>query len=277
MSVVPLRRGGWWHDYVCPTHGVELDPATAQVYPCRYGCELTGEPYAAAWLVFQHQGAAREARRRAHHFRHTGSPEDRHAATQILQAYASLYRDVSQAGWNASSEGWMLRGKLFAQALTEAQWAVQIADAVLAMHLGDVAGDPLDRPVVEMLLGLLETITDARAVLVEQRHDERNNYTAWLNAAGRLLSLALQACGEPADRAALDGADLHPRPDRRRRGRMGVGRIHLLPPVRPACLPAGAARRRSCRGARRRRRTDRGDGAGAGRAGGTRRATPGAA
>ncbi len=199
MNVVPLRRGGWWHDYVCPTHAVELNPAVDGVYPCRYGCELTGEPYAAAWLVFQHQGAAREARRRAHGFRHTGSPEDRGAAVDILDAYATLYHEVSRSGWNQSSEGWMLRGKLFAQALTEAQWAAQIADTVIALHSRADRDGGLDRPVVEMLRGLLETITAARTILVDQRDDERNNYTAWLNAAGRLLDLALQACGEPAD------------------------------------------------------------------------------
>ena len=81
----------------------------------------------------------------------------------------------------------MLRGKLFAQALTEAQWAVQVADAVLALRRGDRGGRPRwTSRSVPMLLGLLETITEARRVLVERRGDERNNYTAWLNAAGRL-------------------------------------------------------------------------------------------
>ena len=40
MSTILRARGGWWHDYVCPTHGVELDPAVGDTYPCRYGCRL---------------------------------------------------------------------------------------------------------------------------------------------------------------------------------------------------------------------------------------------
>ena len=33
MSVVPQRPGGWWHDYVCPTHGIELDARGGEDVP----------------------------------------------------------------------------------------------------------------------------------------------------------------------------------------------------------------------------------------------------
>ncbi len=196
MSIVPLQRGGWWHDYVCPTHGTELEPERDGVYPCPHGCELAGEPYAAAWLVYRHQALAREARflARSPHTDAAEDPQDR--ARQILDEYASFYAGVSRSGWNEGSEGWMLKGKLFSQALTEAQWAVQIADAVLSLN---GAGRGVGRPVVEMLQGLLETIVAARGILVDDRNDERSNYTAWLNTAGLSLATALQSCGEAAE------------------------------------------------------------------------------
>ena len=133
MSLVPQQRGGWWHDYVCPTHGVELDAARGEVFPCRYGCEFRGGKFAGAWLVFEHQGLAREARLCARRFAAHGDGSDRERALAILQDYAALYDQVVRDGWNDGSEAWMLKGKLFSQALTEAQWAVQIADAVIAL------------------------------------------------------------------------------------------------------------------------------------------------
>jgi hypothetical protein len=199
MTLVPRSRGGWWHDYVCPSHGVELEPEKNGVYPCAYGCELRGEPYAAAWLVFRHQALAREARLLAHRFRQNASSEDRVRAVQILDEYAALYRNISAAGWNDGSETWMLKGKLFSQALTEAQWAVQIADAVTALRGEFGRNDEADTGIVGMLHGLLDTVEAARGILVDERHDERSNYTAWLNAAGRALTRALQSCGENAD------------------------------------------------------------------------------
>ncbi len=50
-----------------------------------------------------------------------------------------------------------------------------------------------------MLQGLLETIVAARGILVDDRNDERSNYTAWLNTAGLSLATALQSCGEDVE------------------------------------------------------------------------------
>ncbi len=200
MSSVPQQRGGWWHDYVCPTHGVELDTARGDTFPCRYGCEFRGGKFAAAWLVYEHQGLAREARLRARRFAAHGDAADRDRVLVILQDYAALYDTVVRAGWNDGSEAWMLKGKLFSQALTEAQWAVQIADAVIA--LGAELNQAADAAAITaMLRGLLETTEAARVILVDERDDESSNYTAWLNAAGRLLSRALTACGAGDDAA----------------------------------------------------------------------------
>ncbi|PFG19594.1 heparinase II/III domain-containing protein [Serinibacter salmoneus] len=198
MIAVPDRAGGWWHDYVCPTHDTELTGPADAGHGCTRGCVVVGDRYDAAWRTLQHQAAARELRRLAR----TGDSADRQAALEILDEIARVYATVVGPGWNESAEAWMLRGRMFAQALTEAQWAVLVADAVLLV-------DPEHtRPgVADLLAGLAETFEDAYHVLVDQRDDERNNYTAWLCAAGSLVAQAQGA----AERAALwvQRADRH--------------------------------------------------------------------
>jgi hypothetical protein len=205
---IPGRRGGWWHEYVCPAHGTELAPARDGVFPCPHGCTLVGEPYAGAWAVLAHQRAARSLRRLAVVAR-AGSEgklgdqastcgdlatraEAADAAVAGLCHYAELYRRLATEV-RADVQPWMLAGKLFQQALTEAIWATSIALAVQTLA-GVVPVERL-RPAAELLLSLRSGAHDARAVLLE-RDDFANNYTAWLNAAGATTSRALALLGE---------------------------------------------------------------------------------
>ncbi|GAA4722536.1 heparinase II/III family protein [Isoptericola chiayiensis] len=184
MTTVPTAPGGWWHDYVCPTHHVELSGSAPGGHGCPRGCVVAGEKYDAALRTLDHQRCAREVRRLAR----TGDAADRRRAVAVLGEIAKVYGDVVGPGWNDAAESWMLRGRMFAQALTEAQWAVQVADAVLVLGPeAHVAG------VDDLLEGLLATFEQAYGVLVDERQDERNNYTAWLCAAGALVSRALDA------------------------------------------------------------------------------------
>ena len=194
MSVVHRARAGWWHNYVCPTHGTELLPARGDTFPCGHGCEFHGEPFAAAWTVFEHQAAARRARLLAHR---AGSG-DREEAITIVAEFADYYREVSAEGWSGQSESWMLRGKLFSQALTEAIWAVQLADAVIQLAQDDTARAALGDDVTTMLTGLLDTLETARRVLVVEQANPTSNYVAWIDAAGGLLGRALLALGQDA-------------------------------------------------------------------------------
>ncbi|WP_029253970.1 heparinase II/III domain-containing protein [Paraoerskovia marina] len=192
MSLVPQALGGWWHDYVCPTHDVELARSPEGDHRCPRGCVVVGEKIDAAALVLDHQAAARTVRLLAHRAARTGDVAAREQAVAMLGEYADVYDEAVSSGWSGASESWMLRGKLFAQALTEAQWAVQVADAVIVL-----GADGLAPGVPTMLRSLLETVDDARTVLVDERDDARSNYTAWLDAAGALLARALVVCGEP--------------------------------------------------------------------------------
>ncbi|MGV8896081.1 MAG: heparinase II/III domain-containing protein [Rhodoglobus sp.] len=204
MSVVPQRPGGWWHDYVCDTHGLELGARDGDEYLCSYGCRLTGEKVEAAWLALEHQALARAARVAAHRYRLNGSAADRERAITLLVDYAELYDAISADGWSSQSESWMLRGKLFAQALSEAQWAVGIADAVIA--LGPLPELLESSSLTRMLAGLAETLTESRGILVDDRSDQRSNYTAWLDASARLVALATHTLGGEPPAAHLETA-----------------------------------------------------------------------
>lgn len=178
----PAERGGWWHDYVCGVHGVELEPGDllgtfpAAGAACRHGCRLDTERIRAAWLVLSHQAWARRARRLAGH----DDPADRAAALRLLTDYAGIYARLAVADHD-QAQGWMLRGRLFHQALTDAVWGVNIGNAAWSLAL---AGDIAD---LEPLLPLLDELAGAallaRAALVKEDRFE-SNYIAWLNAAG---------------------------------------------------------------------------------------------
>lgn len=184
---IPDRAGGWWHEYVCPVHGLELLPAHNDSFPCPYGCVLTGEPYSGAWAVLAHQAAALSLRRLA-----AAGEADRDTAIDGLLRYADLYRRLGSAT-HPDAQPWMLSGRLFQQALTEAIWGTSIAHAV--QTLAAVVDHKRLQPILELLRNVREGARESRQRLVD-RGDFRHNYTAWLNAAGASASRALALLGE---------------------------------------------------------------------------------
>ncbi len=201
--MVPSGRAGWWHDYVCPVHGTELlfatDRAADEPHRCPHGCRLVGDQLDGAWRVLQHQACARALRTSGRRYLSTGDVGHRAAAVAALGDYALLYGEVLDSGWNPSAQGWMLRGKLFQQALTEAIWGVAVADGVAALASGDerhgLSSADL-APARVLLAALTETMLSARHTLVDERGELRNNYAAWLNAAGAAAARAQSLLGE---------------------------------------------------------------------------------
>ncbi|MBQ1090495.1 heparinase II/III family protein [Streptomyces sp. B93] len=177
---VPREAGGWWHAYVCPAHGVELGhgdllaafPATGA--PCRYGCRMDTDAVRGARTVLAHQEVARRLRHLA-----AGPAAERREAVAVLHQYAQLYAGLPDT--HTGGADWMLRGRLFHQALTEAIWAVNIAHAArtLAAHHDAAAG--LDT-LVPFLASLQKAAGTARGELL-RKGEARSNYTAWLAAA----------------------------------------------------------------------------------------------
>ena len=185
---IARERGGWWHAYVCPAHGVELDHGDllAGVFPdggarCAHGCRVDDEAVRGAWLVLSHQAWARHLRVLAHR-------GERAETVARLVEYAGLYAELA-TGRHGEAQTWMLRGRLFHQALTDAIWAVNIGHTVIT--LAEKGTDEL-HAVLPLLDELERAALDARDVLTG-KGQLASNYTAWLNAAGVAASRAASA------------------------------------------------------------------------------------
>ncbi|HZG75006.1 MAG TPA: alginate lyase family protein, partial [Paenibacillus sp.] len=179
---VPEEPGGWWHQYVCPTHGAELlfDPreSAASAFRCPRGCLLEGEAYRGAWLVFKHQERARTALSAAALYAATGEARYAAAANALLEAYARRYPAYPV---HPDAQPWMLKGRAFHQALTEAIWATTMLRAYLLLR--DEGALRVDESAAAVFFDLLtDSMTEYRRILIEERDEPANNYTAWLNA-----------------------------------------------------------------------------------------------
>ncbi|AJY75801.1 heparinase II/III domain-containing protein [Paenibacillus beijingensis] len=182
---IPSEPGGWWHQYVCPQHHTELlfDPLAPDCgeYACPYGCRLTGEPYRAAWLVFKHQAMARYALQAAAVYAATRETAYADLGTSIIVRYAERFPNYPV---HPDAQPWMLKGRAFHQALTEAIWASTLLRAHLLLadegnKLQKGQAQSFDR----FLFMLESSMKEYHRILTFERGNPENNYTAWLNAA----------------------------------------------------------------------------------------------
>ncbi|TMV50752.1 alginate lyase family protein [Paenibacillus mesophilus] len=182
---VPSSPGGWWHVYVCPEHHTELlfDPAQTETdtFRCQYGCVLHGEPFRGAWLVFKHQGLARYALQASAVYAATGENRYARLAVDIVLEYARLY---PRFPIHPEASSWMLKGRVFHQALTESIWASVILRAVLLLRDEGYAFAEEHWGLVVQFASMLEAnLTESHRVLVFEKRTPESNYTAWLFAA----------------------------------------------------------------------------------------------
>ncbi len=205
-SGLPRERGGWWHQFVCPAHGTELshEGIPGPVPPadgvrCPHGCRVDSEPVRGAWLVLSHQAWARRIRVLAHRAARTGSAADRAEAVDLLAAYAEVHAAVA-GDENERAQDWMLRGRLFHQALTDAIWSVSIGHAVWSLAESAPELTEALRPVLPVLDATAEAARAARDSLVAEGRFT-SNYTAWLNASGRVCARAAALVRGGADGA----------------------------------------------------------------------------
>nr|CUX79055.1 Heparinase II/III-like protein [Niallia circulans] len=182
---IPVEPGGWWHQYVCPRHHAELlfDPAErdAQSFRCPHGCLIEGEAYRGAWLAFKHQSLARAALQAAAVY--AASRETAYAllAKRIIAGYAHQFPDYLV---HPDAQPWMLKGRAFHQALTEAIWSTTLLRACLLLSDEGVTWTEPEREALDGYLRLLEaSMTEYRRILIHERGNAENNYTAWLNAS----------------------------------------------------------------------------------------------
>lgn len=199
--VIPAEPGGWWHQYVCPEHDTELrfDPLErdAQQFRCPHGCAISGEAYRGAWLVFKHQSLARYTLQAAALYAAEEEPRWRELARRLLVDYAAQFPAYPV---HPDAQPWMLKGRAFHQALTEAIWATTLLRAYLLLTEEGVAFSEAERATLDRFMTLLaNSMTEYRHILIHERGNPENNYTAWLNAA---LACVYAAQG---DREALLG------------------------------------------------------------------------
>lgn len=181
---IPLEPGGWWHQYVCPEHHTELAFDELQDdsgrYVCPHGCVLEGEPYHGAWLVFRHQAMARFALQAA--AVHASSGERRYGeyGKEIIVAYARAFPHYPV---HPDAQPWMLKGRAFHQALTEAIWATTLIRAYLLLADNGMDFNDAKDELASFWEMLGRSMEQYHAILTVERNQPENNYTAWLNAA----------------------------------------------------------------------------------------------
>ena len=169
----------------------------------RTAAELRGEPYDGAWQVLELQQCARELRELAARYAASGlaaAPCGRtRAADRVLRDLRrrrrrglDRLRGVVDAARQAVPPG-ADRGDLGHLA------GARRAHAAGGRRRGGSAPPTTWSQTADLFAGLLTTVTEARRVLVEEREDLRNNYTAWLICAGVSCSRVLALLGHDVD------------------------------------------------------------------------------
>jgi hypothetical protein len=200
--LVPKEPGGWWHQYVCPHHHTELtfdeSYVDASEFLCPHGCVITGDAYRGAWLVFKHQSLARVALQSAAVYAALGDVSYAQISKRLLVEYAEQFPHYPV---HPEAQSWMLKGRAFHQALTEAIWSTTLIRAYLLLRDEGITFDAKEQVAIDVFLGLLAgSMEEYRHILIHERNNAENNYTAWLNAS---LSCVYAARGEQALLEAL--------------------------------------------------------------------------
>ncbi|MGG1554124.1 heparinase II/III domain-containing protein [Paenibacillus ferrarius] len=207
---IPLEPGGWWHQYVCETHHTELlfdeMEADAEAYRCPHGCLAQRAAYRGAWLVYKHQQLARMALQAAAVYAASGgaveAPGYAELSKKLIVDYAAQYPLYPV---HPDAQPWMLKGRAFHQALTEAIWATTLIRAYLLLSDEGVSFSEDEKEKLAVFFELMEGSMSAyRHILIHERRNPENNYTAWLNAA---LACVYAAQGEREKLAELVQAE----------------------------------------------------------------------
>lgn len=198
---LPVRQAGYYHEYFCPTHAVQLvfDPREPHRHPCPVDGEVfSGEPFDSAWgwsVNDQLSEAALGAAVR-HAMGASEAPGARAAdaalVRHVLAGYAERYRTLPLA---PKPRRGAYCGIACFSALDEDVWIIRLSWA--AALLGDALA-PDDRRAIRE--GLFDP---ARQHLAQVRYREVQNVANWDNSA--LLSLAMLLGDDDAIDDILEG------------------------------------------------------------------------
>jgi len=178
---VPDEPGGYYHDYFCPEHGVQLhfDPATPHTHRCPLDNKLwQDERFDAAWRWFVNNRLAEGAIRLALLWRLEGNPAHLAAVVDTLTGYAAHYAGYQQVPRTVANPGVATY-----TTLDESVWVLPLAWAF------DLVRDQVDEPArTQIAEGLFAPVA---AHLVAHHFQGIHNFACWHNAAIGTLGVVL--------------------------------------------------------------------------------------
>ena len=172
----PAAAAGYYHDYFCPQHAVELqfDPRRPRQHRCPVdGCLLEGGRYDAAWRFCANLLLSRMALLLGLRWRLDGDPRCLQRGARILTGYARHYPRHSPGPYHTDFGAG--RGKATYQSLDEANLIVRLARCYDLLAEGMDAGS---RRLVED-----DLLAPAVVHLDEQRFRRLHNIECWHIAA----------------------------------------------------------------------------------------------
>ncbi len=171
---VPELPGGYYHDYFCPQHAVQLvfetDSPTLHRCPVD-GATFSGEPFDSAWRWSVNNRLAESALRLAVLWKLEGEERNRQSVQEVLLGYAAAYDGYkAYSGWRPENHG-------VAQfsTLDEAVWSIPLAWSF------DLIKATLSDGQQEEIVGKL--LLPAAEFLMERHFGGIHNFACWHNAA----------------------------------------------------------------------------------------------
>ena len=178
---VPERAAGFYHNYFCPEHAVELlfDPSHPERHRCpRDGRLFTGEPFDSAWLWFVNNRLSTNALALALRWRIEADDEQLARVVAILTDYAARYR-----GYQPETPRPFGKGKATFQSLDEAVWLIALVRAY------DLVKEALPDATSDVIEGHL--LRPAAEHIRSQKFLRIHNIENWHNAALAAVGLCL--------------------------------------------------------------------------------------
>ncbi|MBX3011025.1 MAG: heparinase II/III family protein [Caldilineaceae bacterium] len=179
---VPTAPGGYYHDYFCPDHGVQLDfaPEAPHAHRCPVdGAVWTGERFDAAWRWFVNNRLAESALRLALRWRLEGDPAHLAPVQQTLIDYAAHY-----AGYKTVARTVANPGVATYTTLDESVWVLPLAWAF------DLVRAQLSE--AEQATIAQDLLAPVAAHLVEYHFQGIHNFACWHNAAIGTIGVVIE-------------------------------------------------------------------------------------
>ncbi len=170
---VPTEPGGYYHDYFCLDHGVQLhfDPASPHHHRCPIDNAIwQGERFDAAWRWFVNNRLAESALRLAVLWRLEGNPAHLMPVVETLTGYAAQYANYQQVPRTVANPGVATY-----TTLDESVWVLPLAWAF------DLVRDQLSATERDQIAQQL--FTPVADHLVAHHFGGIHNFACWHNAA----------------------------------------------------------------------------------------------